>query len=220
MRASRRCGELFDVCELGIGNVSAALELADRLRSAVPYREVLLVGSAGLYGDAALSETPATVTPTAATTTATTTTVDQAERSASRAGSVLRVGALAAADRFFGCDIASASGMAKLPERMVWSVRSEPGEFFGRLVKRLGLQLCSVNCPDSVTAILPDSFVPPAQLENMESFGAARAAARANIAFGALLAITNMVGPSGSTQWLENHKYLGAHLQESILANL
>ena len=59
---------------------------------------------------------------------------------------------------------------------------------------------------------------PGAQLENLEAFAIARAAARARIPFTAVLGISNIVGPQGHTQWQANAAAAAARANRAVAA--
>jgi len=80
--------------------------------------------------------------------------------------------------------------------------------------RRFGLSRVSVACGIAVTAddLAAQKLTQShgAQVENLELFGVAMAAWRAERPWSALLGLTNQVGSQGKKQWIDNYQSLGA----------
>ncbi len=174
---------MVEALDCGVGNVSAALALQERLldRDKPPVAEAIFIGSAGCYDEGPF-------------------------------GPPLNLGF---AVGFENREIAVTAGDAHLPDLMLSALETRPGPLGLRLRDELGARTGSVNSPDSLTLSPPPGI--RGEFENMEAFGLACAAARSELPFCAVLALTNRVGPDGSAQWRANHREMGRALQEAIL---
>ena len=96
---------------------------------------------------------------------------------------------------------------AFLPAIVPDEARSSP-TLVRTLRKATGLPYADVACPLGITATKQAAMaageLSGCVLENLEAFAVARAAALAKIPFGAILGISNRVGPDGHREW-ERH---------------
>ncbi|MDH5656895.1 MAG: hypothetical protein OEZ34_13360 [Spirochaetia bacterium] len=123
------------------------------------------------------------------------------------------------ATHFSKKDLASAEGRSKIPGLMSSAVTTEQGSLGLHLSKKLQLKNRPVNSPDSVTLIHAEELFND-EYENMEAFGLAFTAARANIPFSALMPVTNRVGPDGSLEWSKNFRIMSERIQKMILQHI
>jgi nucleoside phosphorylase len=175
-RASRR----VTLTAAGIGAVDAAVGAAAAIAAARPSR-VIFVGTAGVY------------------------------RSAARAG--LPIGSAAVVGELACVSTAALRGEAYLPAptalrtqtspRLRAALRAAAGEAAAPPAR-------SVACPLAITrsAALARriSAATGADLENLEAFAVARAAAAAGVDFAAVLGVANRVGPTGHAEWRRHHR--------------
>jgi len=77
-----------------------------------------------------------------------------------------------------------------------------------RIAAASGLLLADVACPLAITSrpapVKRGSRAPACDVENLEAFAVARAAAAADLPFAAILGISNAVGPSAHAAWKRN----------------
>ena len=77
-----------------------------------------------------------------------------------------------------------------------------------RIAAATGLLMADVACPLAITSrptmIGRGARLPACDVENLEAFAVARAAAAADLPFAAILGISNNVGPSAHTAWKRN----------------
>ena len=77
-----------------------------------------------------------------------------------------------------------------------------------RIAAATGLLMADVACPLAITSRPAPAgrraHTPTSDLENLEAFAVARAAAAAALPFAAILGISNSVGPSAHAQWKRN----------------
>ena len=77
-----------------------------------------------------------------------------------------------------------------------------------RIAAATGLLMADVACPLAITsrpvAVGRRGRAPACDLENLEAFAVARAAAVAGLPFAAILGISNAVGPSAHAAWKRN----------------
>jgi futalosine hydrolase len=162
----------------GIGAVDAAVGATRAIAAARPTR-VIFVGTAGAYGGARRAD--------------------------------LEIGSAAVVGEIACVSTAALRGEAYLPAPTV--VRADT-------TRRLRAALTAaagdaavpraVACPLAITraAALGQriSAATGADLENLEVFAVARAAAAAGVEFAAVLGVANRVGPSGHAEWLRHHR--------------
>jgi len=177
--ASDLSPDTFMCLPVGIGAVDAAAGAARALATATP-RAIVFVGTAGRYG--ARSDTSAD----------------------------MNVGGVVIARGLTLVSTAVLRGAGYLPGPMVTAMRADAG---------LGRALARAARRASVTAPAADVATPlaitrsaalarqiaattGAAVENLEAFAVARAAAAAGVPFGALLGISNRVGPRAHAEWL------------------
>jgi futalosine hydrolase len=182
LRPLVRASPRVTLAAAGIGAVDAAVGTAAAIAASRPSR-VIFVGTAGVYGNAA------------------------------RAG--LPIGSVAVAGAMVCVSTAALRGEAYLPAPT--TLRAET---HARLRAVLGTAAaeagtprslnCSVACPLAITrsAALARRIVAAtgADLENLEAFAVARAAAAAGVDFAAVLGVANRVGPTGHAQWRRHHR--------------
>jgi nucleoside phosphorylase len=162
----------------GIGAVDAAVGAARAIAATHPTR-VIFVGTAGVYG--------------------------RAVRPGLEIGSAAVVGEIACVST------AELRGEGYLPAPT--ALRAETGR---RLRKGLSSTagtagtLRSVACPLAITRASAlarrISAATSADLENLEAFAIARAAAAAGVEFAAVLGVANRVGPRGHDEWRRHHR--------------
>jgi nucleoside phosphorylase len=162
----------------GIGAVDAAVGAARAIEAARPSR-VIFVGTAGVYGR---SERPG-----------------------------LELGSAAVAGEIACVSTAVLRGDAYLPAPTTLRV-----ETARRLRAALGVTAGdagvprAVACPLAITrsAALGRRIAAStgADLENLEAFAVARAAAAAGVEFAAVLGVANRVGPTGHAEWRRHHR--------------
>jgi purine-nucleoside phosphorylase len=93
-----------------------------------------------------------------------------------------------------------ASGRAYFPAPLPSLVKTTP--FLCRQVFALGLPLVTVACPLGIhTKVARPAIAVRPDVENLEAFAVARAAARYGLPFMAILGISNLVGPSAHREW-------------------
>jgi nucleoside phosphorylase len=77
-----------------------------------------------------------------------------------------------------------------------------------RIAAATGLLMADVACPLAITSRPAPAgrraHTPTSDLENLEAFAVARAAALAGLPFAAILGISNIVGPSAHAEWKRN----------------
>lgn len=187
-------GELFDepvrleAFECGIGNITAALNLQERiLRAAVPVDEVVFLGSAGVYPSAVVGY------------------LLPAEFGFSRNFSNYEINVLEGRGKIPDLMVARIrTDPGHLGRRIITGLSLPEGQ----VNSPDSLTLSPAD---------RDGVYHPLDFENMEVFGLASVARRHNIPFCAIFALTNTVGPDGSREWAASHQTLGEELQERIL---
>ncbi|TGK86896.1 phosphorylase [Leptospira noumeaensis] len=92
---------------------------------------------------------------------------------------------------------------------------------FYELVPDKSFQTANCNAPTTITLAEiknpPESSWESLEVENLELFGIAKVAAKFSVTVTAYLAVTNLVGPQGSTDWAKNWKTLSHSLQNQFL---
>ncbi|MAE68957.1 MAG: hypothetical protein CME06_00650 [Gemmatimonadetes bacterium] len=133
-------------------------------------------------------------------------------------GSGLEIGQVVMADSYRFASAAAVQGRAHLPDAQP-TVASPPAP----------AHTAPPDYPRVATLTTPSLTLAPrnaaflgrlAQVEHLELFAAARWAERAGIEFGALLGISNEVGPSGHEQWLRFHHQAEAAAARALRALL
>ena len=168
---------------VGIGAVEAAAGAAQAIAAARP-SAIILVGTAGLYRVRGK---------------------EPSSRTQPRPG----IGTAVVARRVMLASLAVARELAYLPAPMLrTSVVRTDAQLRGALVRGAALAQHDVACPLGITrsaaAAASLSSTTGATLENLEAFAVARAAARAQIPFAAVLGIANHVGPRAHLEWRAN----------------
>jgi nucleoside phosphorylase len=162
----------------GIGAVDAAVGAAAAIAAARPSR-VIFVGTAGVYGSAGRAELPLESAAVVGAIACVSTAVLRGEAYLP-APTVLRI----ETSRLLRAALAAAPGEAGAPR--------------------------SVACPLAITraASLARRIATEtgAELENLEAFAVARAAAAAGVDFAAVLGVANGVGPTGHAEWKRHHR--------------
>lgn len=159
----------------GIGAVDAAIGAAREIAARRP-RLVLFVGTAGGYG----------------------------------AGAGARIGAVVVGQRIVLASTASARGDGYLPAPMSATVDTDPAvrQALLRSSGQSPLLLGDVATPLAITSAARLGQLlartTGAAVENLEAFAVARAAALAGIPCGAVLGVSNQVGPGAHAQWLRH----------------
>jgi nucleoside phosphorylase len=158
--------------EVGIGAVESAAGAA-RVLAAIRPARIVLVGTAGLYLG-----------------------TEASARWAIGEAVVIRRLALAS--------LGVARGSAYLPQPMPARAASDPS-LRRQLAAAAQLPSGDVACPLGISRTLPAArslmVATGAQLENLEAFSVARAAAVAGVPFAAVLGIANQVGPRAHQEW-------------------
>ena len=99
-----------------------------------------------------------------------------------------------------------ASGEAYLPASL--PARQETTLSLRRAAAATGLLMADVACPLAITSgsatVGRRARTPACDVENLEAFAVARAAARAGLPFAAILGISNAVDPSAHAAWKRN----------------
>jgi nucleoside phosphorylase len=118
----------------------------------------------------------------------------------------LAIGGVAVAGGLHLASLAVASGAAYLPELVPSSLATSAR--LGRVLAARGEPVADVACPLGITrtraAAARLARATGAALENLEAFAVARACAQARVPFGAVLGVTNAVGPRAHAQWRAN----------------
>jgi nucleoside phosphorylase len=112
----------------------------------------------------------------------------------------LALAGVVAARRLVLCADGVASGEAYLPPAL--PAAQETTLALRRRAAALGLLMADVACPLAITA--RPTRTATCDVENLEAFAVARAAATAGLPFMAILGISNTVGPSGHAEWKRN----------------
>jgi nucleoside phosphorylase len=162
----------------GIGAIDAAVGAARAIEAARPTR-VIFVGTAGVYGRGAPPR--------------------------------LEIGSAAVAGEIACVSTAVLRGDAYLPAPT--TLRTETARrlrtALGATAGDAGLPR-AVACPLAITrsAALGRRIAAAtgAELENLEAFAVARAAAAAGVEFAAVLGVANRVGPTGHAEWRRHHR--------------
>lgn len=99
----------------------------------------------------------------------------------------------------------------------------EVQEFYG-LIADNRFRTARCNAPTTITLAElktpPDASFLRLEVENLELFGITKVAAKFSLSVTAYLAVTNIVGPNGSTDWAKNWKELSLSLQNQFLEKL
>ena len=99
-----------------------------------------------------------------------------------------------------------ATGDAYLPSAL--PATQESTVALRRITAASGLLLADVACPLAITSrpvpVGGGGGAPACDVENLEAFAVARAAAAADLPFAAILGISNTVGPSAHAAWKRN----------------
>ena len=121
------------------------------------------------------------------------------------------IGSAAVAADLIAVATAALRGEAYLPRPQASRLRAT-GPLSRALLRRLpagSRRAVAVACPTAITrsAVLSRRIAGAtrAQLENLEVFAVARAAAAAGLPFAAVLGVSNRVGPTGHREWRVNH---------------
>jgi nucleoside phosphorylase len=134
----------------------------------------------------------------------------------------LAIGAVAVARGLRLASLAVASGAAYLPELVPSSLAASAR--LGRVLVARGAPIADVACPLGITRTraAADTLARAtgAALENLEAFAVARACARARVPFGAVLGVTNAVGPRAQPQWRANAAAAAAAACAVVAASL
>ncbi len=123
----------------------------------------------------------------------------------------------AISNSFVQREIAALEGRARKPDAMISTIDTRRGPLAAAIAARGGFQEGRVNCVEAVTLMEPGQLFDGLAFENMECFGLAWAAAKVDVPFSALFAITNTVGPDGSAQWRRNYRAFSQELQKRII---
>jgi hypothetical protein len=111
-----------------------------------------------------------------------------------------------AARRLFLWADGVATGDAYLPSAL--PATQESTVALRRITAASGLLLADVACPLAITLrpapVGGGGRAPACDVENLEAFAVARAAAAADLPFAAILGISNTVGPSAHAAWKRN----------------
>jgi nucleoside phosphorylase len=166
----------------GIGAIDAAVGAAAAIAAARPSR-VIFVGTAGVYGSPARAGFPI--------------------GSAVLAGDVACVST--AALRGEGYLPAATALRTETSPRLRAALRGATGEA-GAPQAMTGSVACPLAITRSATLARRIAAATGAELENLEAFAVARAAASAGVDFAAVLGIANRVGPTGHAEWLRHHR--------------
>jgi nucleoside phosphorylase len=117
------------------------------------------------------------------------------------------IGTAVLARRAALASLSAASGAGYLPAP-VPDVQMTDTQLRRDLAGRQAIPALDVACPVAITRTraAANALVRQtgAALENLETFAVARACARVRIPFGAVLGITNRVGPRAHTEWRQN----------------
>jgi futalosine hydrolase len=118
----------------------------------------------------------------------------------------LALAGVVAARRLFLWADGVATGDAYLPPAL--PATQESAMALRRIAAASGLLMADVACPLAITSrpapVGGGSRAPACDVENLEAFAVARAAAAADLPFAAILGISNTVGPSGHAAWKRN----------------
>jgi purine-nucleoside phosphorylase len=163
---------------VGVGTVDAAIGAAQAIARVRP-RRVIFVGTAGVYPGAAARALP--------------------------------IGSAAVAGELRLVSTATLRGDAYAPAPLVSAV--EPAATVRAALARAatGNESAPVNvvaCPLAITrtaALARRIAATGVALENLEAFAVARAATAARVPFGAVLGVSNVVGPKAHAEWRANH---------------
>jgi nucleoside phosphorylase len=163
---------------VGVGPVDAAIGAAQAIARLGP-RRVIFVGTAGVYPGAAARALP--------------------------------IGAAAVAGELRLVSTATLRGDAYAPAPLVSAV--EPAAAVRAALARAATgddsaPVSVVACPLAITrtaALARRIAATGVALENLEAFAVARAATAAGVAFGAVLGVSNVVGPKAHAEWRANH---------------
>jgi purine-nucleoside phosphorylase len=163
---------------VGVGTVDAAIGAAQAIARVRP-RQVIFVGTAGVYPGAAARALP--------------------------------IGTAAVAGELRLVSTATLRGDAYAPAPLVSAV--EPAAAVRAALARAatGDDSAPVNvvaCPLAITrtaALARRIAASGVALENLEAFAVARAATAARVPFGAVLGVSNVVGPKAHAEWRANH---------------
>jgi purine-nucleoside phosphorylase len=163
------------IAAVGVGAVDAAVGAARAIARAAP-RRIVFVGTAGAYA---------------------------------AAGAAAPIGAAIVAGRLHLVSTAALRGDGYTPAPLVSDAAPDRGLSAALRGTRPRLPVLDVACPGAITraAALANRIARAsgAELENLEVFAVARAAAAAGVAFAAVLGVSNAVGPRAHAQWRAHH---------------
>jgi nucleoside phosphorylase len=112
---------------------------------------------------------------------------------------------------------------AFLPSVMPSKARTSP-ELTGMLRRAARLASADVACPLAITATKKAAgaarLSSGCELENLEAFAVARAAASAKVPFAAVLGVANRVGPQGHPEWVQHAQSAAENACRAVLAAL
>lgn len=125
----------------------------------------------------------------------------------------IKIGSFISPNRVYSKEISHALKMAKqIPETP---------EFY-EMTPDKSLQITTCNAPTTITLIdlknPPEESWKNLEIENLELFGISKVASKFSVTVTAYLAVTNLVGPNGSNDWVKNWKSLSHSLQNKILS--
>jgi nucleoside phosphorylase len=181
VRASRQ----VTLAAAGIGAIDAAVGAAAAIAAARPSR-VIFVGTAGVYGSPLRTGFPL--------------------------ASAVVVGELAcvstAALRGEGYLPAPTALRTETSRRLRAALTAAAGDAGAARSPRSidGSVACPLAITRSATLARRIAAATRADLENLEAFAVARAAAGAGVDFAAVLGVANRVGPTGHAEWLRHHR--------------
>lgn len=211
-RSNGASGNLFpleidvEVFQVGVGNLEAALNLQGRMMNPdlPPVKEVLFLGSAGIYPFSALEREW----------------VEPMERSGNN---IEHTGSIGMARNYHNLEWAVLMGEAAIPELMQKYVEGMAGPWGGYIASGLNPLYGDVNSPDSITLSAETPEVGPKfgkriSFENMEAFGLAYLSHLKGVPFSSFFSLTNLVGPGGSDSWKKNYRSGSLQLQRMILS--
>jgi nucleoside phosphorylase len=124
-------------------------------------------------------------------------------------GTALQIGQVVVARRIRLADASALRGHSQFPEPMSITVDAPP-HLVDALTRATGAPAVDVATTLAITVDDPTAeriaHATGAQVEHLECYGVATACAMRGVAFGALLAVANMVGAQARTQWRIHQK--------------
>ena len=132
------------------------------------------------------------------------------------------IGSTVYSNSFAHLDTGSMRKMAKIPPLMIHRIESVFGDIATFIRKQLSMTCAVTNSIDSISLVDMEAEAKDngIDVENMETFGLARAAQMYSVPFSAFFCITNRVGPDGSVEWQQNYRTLSEDLQQRIVSAL